>query len=142
MVKLMDAAAAFFEDVANKEKEKHNKHHTSSGHSGSGDKRHHKEGEKKHQGIRNNVTSPLHLAIINTPQLRKMAEALFTACIGDDEDEDRKPHAAFAKYLLELDQLLRKYGAKPGQGSSIGESSPGEENETSDKVGDDDQWKT
>jgi len=124
----MDAASRFFDEARDKE---HNKEHGNKdkkeGHSGGGNKREETNNKGKEHNPRR-VKSELHLVILKSPALQKIANNLFVQAVGESED-----FSAYAEFLLKLDKLLREYGATP---ETVNHSS------SSDNEGlSDDNWK-
>jgi hypothetical protein len=81
----------------------------------------------------------LVLKVIGTPQLIKTAGQLFALVKEDSED-----HSLYAKFLLDLDALLRKYGAQTSLGQNVspdnlqGQNDGGEGDQD---LGDPDKWR-
>lgn len=79
----------------------------------------------------------LALKVIGTPSLLKTAQQLFTLAIGEDNED----HSRYAEFLIDLDGILRKYGAKSSLSRENAEQN-GEDHDGSDEdFGDPDSWK-
>jgi hypothetical protein len=76
----------------------------------------------------------LHLKYINTQQLIRQAQMLYS--LAKEEDDD---HSGFAAFLIDLDRLVGKHGAKQDHDEDGGDP---EVESTGEEASDDDEdWK-
>ena len=78
--------------------------------------------------------SKLHLKYINTQQLIRQAQMLYS--LAKEEDDN---HSGFAAFLVDLDRLVGRHGAKKDHAEDGGDA---EDESTGEDVSDDDEdWR-
>jgi hypothetical protein len=78
----------------------------------------------------------MRLKVIGQPQLLKQAQNLFTLAIGEENDD----HSRYPEFLMDLDGLLRKYGAESNLARDNSDMNAGDDENSSD-MDDQDNWK-
>ena len=124
---LKDVAYFFDEAKENNESHKREHHKDKKDHKDHKDHKNEDSKEKNESHRSRRIKSDLHLVVLKSPSLQKIARNLFEQAVGESDD-----YSAFAKFMLDLDKLLREYGASPTNSDDTKKEASNE---------DDEEWK-